>query len=83
MESRETELDSDGIVDLQVTLEEGPPIPLSLLSEIRNRDDDSEVVVETTRMKVRLKTSGSPTGSTETDPSNTSNLYPGLVLDPR
>ena len=82
MESRETEIDPDGIVDLQVTLDEGPPLPLSLLSEIRNRDDDAEVVVETTRMNVRLRTSG--TSPTDTDnPSDTSALYPGLVLDPR
>ena len=81
MESREAEIDSDGIVDLQVTLDDGPPVPLSLLSDIRNRDGDSEVVVETSRMNVRLKTNGSATPGSNN--SNESKMYPGLVVDPR
>ena len=81
MESRETETDPDGVVDLMVTLNDGPPLPLSLLSEIRNRDDDTEVLIETTRMNVRLRTSGpSPANS---DPNPSESMYPGLVPDPR
>ena len=83
MESLDNDRDPDGIVDLHVTLNEGPPIPLSLLSDIRNRDDNTEVVIETTRMNVKLRTSGPSVTRDETDQNQTSRMYPGLSLDPR
>ena len=79
MESKESIIDPDDLVHLQVTLNEGPPVPYFVLSDIRARDDDEELVIETTRMNVRLRTSGP--GSAVLDPE-TSTTYPSLNPDP-
>ena len=79
MESHESIVDPDDLVHLQVSLNEGPPVPYFVLSDIRSRDDDEEMVIETTRMNVRLRTSGP--GSASPDP-DASMAYPGLNPDP-
>ena len=83
MESRETEVDPDGVVDLMVTLSDGPPVPLSLVAEAKNRADGTEFVVQTTQMQVRLRTSGPSPANSDTEQSLSSTMYPNLALDPR
>ena len=79
MASQESIIDPDDLVHLQVSLNEGPPVPFFVLSDIRSRDDDEEVVIETTRMNVRLRTSGPGAASPDHDSSTD---YPGLNPDP-
>ena len=81
MDSRETDNDPDEVVDLQVTLSDGLPLPMSMLSEVKNRDDNTEVVIETKRMNVRLRTSGPSPATSDRGPAES--MYPGLVIDPR
>ena len=64
-------IDPEGSIPLHSTLEDGPPLPMYLLSEIRAREGNENVVIQTTRNQVRL-TSGSA--------DNTSNLNESMVL---
>ena len=82
METRDTEIDPDGVVNLRVPLMDGPPVPLSLVAELRTRTEDTEITVQTTQMRVHLRSSGSNPGSTDSE-TNTSVMYPGLAVDSR
>lgn len=95
MDSTQTSLDPDEAVDLRTTLAEGPPVPFSVLSEIRTREEDQEVVFETAQLgNVRLRTSdsGSSVGNNDADETSVimpvpndpvPSKYPGLNLNPR
>ena len=91
MDSTESLSHPDGVIDLKVTLAEGPPIPIFLLADIQSRDGDENMLIETANMNVRLRTRGpSPANSDHersilvhqpNEPTVTS--YPGLNLDLR
>ena len=94
MDSSKPILDPDDAVDLRTTLSEGPPIPFSMLSDIRSREDDHELVINTAQLgNVRLTTSGSDQSvdddlhetSVTLPPANEpkSTNYPGLNLNER
>lgn len=95
MDSNNPILDPNDAVDLRTTLSEGPPVPLSMLSDLRSRDDDHELVINTAQLgNVRLTTSGSGQSVVEDDLHETSvtlspavepktTNYPGLNLNSR
>ena len=88
-----TNLDPDDAVDLKTTLFEGPPLPLSMISDMQSRDTDQELVIRTAGVgPVRLRTSGS--GSSVENDAETSVIvppkndpiptqYPGVNLNSR
>ena len=82
MESRDAEIDPDGVVNLRVPVLDGPPVPLSLVAELRNRTDDAEITIQTTQMNVHLRSSGSSSGQNDSE-ANASVMYPGLSVDSR
>ena len=95
MDSTRSNLDPDHAVDLRTTLSEGPPVPFSVLSDIRSRDENSELVVQTARYgTVTLRTSNSSQHSDPADLDETTmvlpttdepitTVYPGINLNPR
>ena len=91
MDSQESLLNPEGVIDLKVTLAEGPPIPNFMLAEIRARDGDEELENETADMNVRLRTRGpSPADSDHEQsllvphpPELLATSYPGLHPNPR
>lgn len=95
MDSTRSNLDPDQAVDLRTTLSEGPPVPFSMLSDIRSRSENSELVVPTAQYgTVTLRTSNSGQNLEQANLDETtmilpitdepiSTVYPGIKLNPR
>ena len=83
MESNETSMDPDQLTDLHTTLDEGPPAPFFEILDIVNRRDDQEVVLNTTRMNVRIRTRGRGDANPDASTNEPALAYPGLALDTR
>ena len=75
------------VVDLHSTLDEGVPLPIFVMAEVRSRDEQTDLVIETAEAQVRLTHSGS--GSTTADKSVVlvapatpiSTIYPNIYLN--
>ena len=86
-----TQIDPDGAIALNATLNDGPPLPMFMLSEIRAREGGENSIIATTRGNVRLTANGSGTDDpdhensmvlpTPIDPIQTP--YPGITMNPR
>ena len=84
-------LDPDGAIPLNATLNDGPPLPLFMISEIRSRDGPENSIIKTTRGEVHLSSNG--TGNKTADFENSMILptpidpiqtpYPGISINPR
>ena len=83
-------VDPEGSIPLHATLDEGPPLPMYLLSDIRSRSGNEDIVIRTTRNQVRLQSSGgsSDDGLNDSmvlplpnDPIQTP--FPGITRDPK
>ena len=83
-------IDPEGSIPLHTTLDDGPPLPMYLLSEIRARASNENVVIQTTRNQVRL-TSGSTDSAADLDGSMVLPLpndpiqtpFPGITRNPK
>ena len=81
----------DHVVNLRATLDDGPPLPSFVVSDLRSRNDDVDIVIETTEAHVRLTTSGTANprpnerivNLTSPVPVRSSIIYPGIMLDNR
>lgn len=51
-------IDPEGSIPLHATLDDGPPLPMYLLQDIRTRRGDEDVVIQTTRNQVHLRSNG-------------------------
>ena len=86
----DSQINPDNVVRLRTSLEEGSPVPLFMLSDIRSRPNDTDIVVETVNANVRLTTSDAvderPNERTLTLPAPAplvDTIYPGLKLNNR
>ena len=86
----DSQLNPDNVVRLRTSLEEGSPIPLFMMADIRSRPRDTDIVVATTNANVRLTTRDAveerPNERTLTlpDPSPVvDTIYPGIKLNNR
>ena len=78
------------MVNLHSSLEEGLPLPSFVIAELRSRDENVDVVIETTEAHVRLTTNDSTVPQSNerivnlVPPNPTrSSIYPGLTLNNR
>lgn len=46
----------DGTIQLRTTLDEGTPLPLFIIADIKSRDNDKNLVIRTSFTNVPLKT---------------------------
>ena len=91
MDLNHTVLDPFGAITLHSTLEDGPPVPVSVLADVQTREEHEDVVITTTDAIVRLRTSGSDVSNNEAETSviipiaerPVETPYPGLNLDPK
>ena len=81
MESNDDSVDNSQLTHLHTTLDDGPPAPFFVLKDIVNRKEDQEVVINTTRMNVRIRTRGQ--GLSNSDDSTSEPAYPGLSINTR
>ena len=82
--------DPENVVHLKTSLEEGPPLPNFILADVRSRDADRDLVMETTKFRVRLTTSdvgderpNERTLSLTPPAPVIDTIYPGINLDQR
>ena len=83
----DSQVNPDSAVRLRTSLEEGVPVPLFMMSDLRSRPSDTDIVIDTVQSRVRLTTSD---GTDERPNERTLNLpapaplvdtiYPGLKL---
>ena len=82
--------DPENVVRLKTSLEEGPPLPNFIVADIRSRDTDKDVILNTSKFRVRLTTSDvgderpNERTLTMTTPAPViDTIYPGINLDNR
>ena len=82
--------DPENVVRLKTSLEEGPPLPNFILADIRSRDTDKDVILNTSKFRVRLTTSDvgderpNERTLTMTPPAPVvDTIYPGINFDNR
>ena len=82
--------DPENVVRLKTSLEEGPPVPNFILADVRSRDTNKDVILDTTRFRVRLTTSdvgderpNERTLSMKSPAPVIDTIYPGITLDNR
>ena len=80
----------DHVVNLRSSLEDGLPLPSFVIAELRSRDEDVDIVIETTEAHVRLTTNDQTVPQPNERmvslvPPNPirSSIYPGLTLNNR
>ena len=86
----DSQLNPDNVVRLRTSLEEGAPVPLFMMADIRSRSNDTDIVVATTNANVRLTTSDNvderPNERTLSLPAPVpvvDTIYPGISLNNR
>ena len=82
--------DSDNAVRLKTSLEEGPPLPNFVIADLRSRDVNRDIVMDTTKFRIRLTTSdvaeewpNERTLSLTPPTPTVDTIYPGIKLDNR
>ena len=80
-------IDPRTVVNLRTSLEHGLPIPAFILSEVRSRDEKTDIIIETLDAQVRLTNPGSATSSLDDSVvlaapvTPTTTIYPNIFLD--
>ena len=85
----DSSIDPRTVVNLRTTLDDGLPLPAFILSEVRSRDEKTDIVIETVDAQVRLTAPGTTVGHESETPgvvlaapaSPVTTIYPNLYLN--